>query len=125
MTVLLDSWAWIEYWRGSRNADRAGSYIESSEEAVISSINLAEIYVWILRQYGQKQAETKKTVVEKRCSVINLDASIAIEAAKIKHYRKMALADSIVLATAINSNAKVITGDRDFEGSEEVIFIGD
>ncbi len=125
MTVLLDSWTWIEYWRGSRNADRAGSYIQSSEEAVISSINLAEIYVWILRQYGEKQAEAKKIVVEKRCSVVNLDATIAVEAAKIKHDRKMALADSIVLATAIKSNAKIITGDPDFEGSKEIIFIGD
>ena len=125
MTVLLDSWIWIEYWRGSKNADKAGSYIESSEEAIVSSINLAEIYFWILRQYGQKEAEAKKRILEKRCFIVNLDPDIAVEAAKIKHDRKMALADSIVLATAIKSNTKVVTGDPDFEGSKEVIFIGD
>ena len=125
MTVLLDSWAWIEYWRGSKNADKAGSYIESSEEAIASSVNLAEIYFWILRQYGQKQAEAKKGILEQRCFIMNLDPSIAVEAAKIKHDRKMALADSIVLATAIKSNAKVATGDPDFKGLKEVIFIGD
>ena len=125
MTVLLDSWTWIEYWRGSKNADKVGSYIESSEEAIISSINLAEIYFWILREYGQKQAEAKKMILEKRCFIVYLDSSIAVEAAKIKYERKIALADSIVLATAIKSNAKVVTGDPDFKGSKEVIFIGD
>jgi len=125
LTVLLDSWTWIEYWRGSKNADKVGSYIESSEEAIISSINLAEIYFWILREYGQKQAEAKKMILEKRCFIVYLDSSIAVEAAKIKYERKIALADSIVLATAIKSNAKVVTGDPDFKGSKEVIFIGD
>jgi predicted nucleic acid-binding protein len=121
---LLDSWAWIEYWRGSKHADKAASYIESAEEALISSINLAEIYVWILRQYGQKQADAKKSVIARRCFVVNLDPSIAVEAAKIKHYRRMALADSIVLATAIKFSAKVVTGDADFEDLREAIFIG-
>jgi len=125
LTVLLDSWAWIEYWRGSKNADKAGSYIESLDEAIISSINLAEIYFWILRKYGQREAEVKKRILERRCFTVNLDPSIAVEAAKIKHDRKIALADSIVLATAIKTNAKVITGDPDFKGLKEVIFIGD
>ena len=125
MTVLLDSWVWVEYWRGSKNADKASSYIQSSEEVIVSSINIAEIYFWILRGYGQKEAEAKKRILERRCFIADLDPSIAVEAAKIKHDRKIALADSIVLATAIKTNAKVVTGDPDFKGLKEVVFIGD
>lgn len=125
MTVLIDSWAWIEYWKGSSYADKAQKHIEAKEEAIISTLNMLEVYYWILQHYDASVAEAKKNTLRKRCFIIPVDEEIAIEAAKIKYSLKLALADSIILATARKIGAKIVTGDPDFRGMREVIYIGD
>jgi predicted nucleic acid-binding protein len=50
---------------------------------------------------------------------------IAVEAARIRHSKKIALADSLVLATAKSAGAEVVTGDPDFKGLDRVIYIGE
>ena len=125
MTVLIDSWAWIEYWKGSRYAEWAAKFIEGAETAIVSAINLAEIYHAIQRDYDEKTANNKTDTVSKRCFIINLDRQIALESARLKQQHKLGLADSIVLATAKSQNARVITGDKDFKHLQDTIYIAD
>ena len=122
---MIDSWSWIEYWKGSRYSDKASRYIEGTETAIVSTINLAEIYFSILRDYDEKKAGEKADTVRKRCFVIPLDEKIAIDAAQLKHSLKLGLADSIILATARTRNAKTVTGDKDFEGLPDTVFIAE
>ena len=56
MTVLIDSWAWIEYFKGGKHSKEAMSYIEGDEDSLVSSINLIEIYAWITKTYGDDVA---------------------------------------------------------------------
>jgi len=121
---LIDSWAWIEYWKGGKCSEAAAKYIEGRDQAVVSAINLAEVYHWILRSYDERIAERKAATIEKRCFVIPVDKTVAVEAARIKRGRGLALADGIVLATARLSGAKIVTGDEDFREFAETIFIG-
>ena len=123
MTVLIDSWAWIEYFKGSESGKKAKKYIEGKEKAIISTINVAEVYRWILRFYNEKIAEEKIDIMKERCFVIPVDEEIAIMAAKIKHERKFGLGDAIIYATARKENAHLLTGDSDFKNMENVIFI--
>ncbi len=125
MTVLIDSWAWIEYWRGSKYAGKASKYIEGAETAVLSTINLAEIFFWVLRHYDEKKAEEKRETLKKRCYLIPPDEEIAVDAARFKRTLKLSLADSIILATAKTRDAKVVTGDKHFKGLSDTLFIGD
>ncbi len=124
MTVLVDSWAWVEYWRGGSKADEAATYIDGGEAAVVSTINIAEVYHWILVHYDAKTAEEKRATIKRRCFVIPVSEDIAVEAARIKHSKKTALADSLILATAKSTEAEVVTGDLDFKGLDGVIYIG-
>ena len=64
MTVLIDSWAWIEYWKGGKLAEQAAEYIEGDEESVVSAINLAEVYLWITRFYEEATASGKIATIE-------------------------------------------------------------
>ena len=121
---MIDSWVWIEYWRGARHAKAAAVYIEGEEDAIVSAVNLAELYHWVLRAYDETTAEAKKAEVMNRCLVLALDTETAIAAARVKVEEKMALADSIVLATGRASGASVITGDADFKGKAGVKYIG-
>ena len=123
MTVLIDSWAWIEYFKGSKKGEKAKKYIEGKERAIISAINIAEVYRWILKYYDEKIAEEKRKVMKERCFVISVDDEIAVNAAKIRNERKWGLGDSLIYATAKKENASVLTGDPDFKGLENVIFI--
>jgi len=124
MTVLLDSWAWIEYWKGGRRAKAAAAHIEGDEEAVASTINLAEVYFWILRFYGESTAVKKASTMEKRCILIPVERRIAVEAAKARQRHGLALADSLVYATAEEVGAKLVTGDPDLRDLEGTIFLG-
>ncbi len=122
---MIDSWSWIEYWKGSRYSDRASRYIEGTDTAILSTINLAEIYFSVLRDYDERTAREKADTVRKRCFLIPLDEKIAVDAAQLKHTLKLSMADSIILATARTRNAKVATGDRDFKGLPDTLFIAD
>ena len=125
MTVLIDSWAWIEYWRGGPHSAAAAKHIEGGETAVLSAVNVVEIYFWVLRHYEERRAEEKRDTLRKRCFVIPLEEGIAVSAAKTKRDLKLSLADSIILATAKDQDAKLVTGDKDFKGLRDILYIGD
>jgi predicted nucleic acid-binding protein len=121
---LIDSWAWVEYFRGSEAGERAREFIEGEEEAVVSTINLAEVYRWILRFYPDEVAEEKVRAMKQRCMVLEVTEGIAIESAKLKHRLRLRLGDAIILATARATKARIVTGDPDFGDIEDVVFIG-
>jgi predicted nucleic acid-binding protein len=122
---LIDSWSWIEYWRGGRHSAKAANHIDGTETALASTVNLAEIYHSLLRDYDEKTAIEKTQTVRKRSFLIPVNEEIAIEAARAKHSLKLSLADSIILATARSHKAKLVSGDKDFKGISDVIYIGD
>src|SRR5438309_3684285 len=124
MTVLIDSWTWIEYWKGGPRSRQAADYIDGSETAIVSTVNLAETLYWVMRHYDEPTVEEKRLTIAKRCFLIPLDMKIAVDAAKTKKKTKLGLADSIVLATARNENATIVTGDPDFRGMNNVFYIG-
>lgn len=124
MTVLIDSWGWIEYFKGSENGDLVRSYLEDSGELIVSSVNISEVYRWFLRFYSENDAEEIRAAIKERCLIIDVDETIAVEAAKIKHKFAWGLGDSIVYATAMQRGAEVLTGDSDFRDRDGVIFLG-
>jgi predicted nucleic acid-binding protein len=123
LTVLVDSCAWIEYFQGSSLGEKVRDYVEDDEEIIVSTINIAEVYRWILRFYNQEIAEEKRRAIKDRCLLIDVDEEIAVDAARIKHDLGWGLGDSIIYATAKNEGAKVLTCDSDFQGQENVIFL--
>lgn len=123
MTVLIDSWAWIEFFQGSHAGSKVMGYLEDDSDLIISTINLAEVYRWILRYYDQKTAEEKRMAMKERCMLISVDEEIAVQAAEIRNRLKWGLGDSIVYATARREAARVLTGDSDFKGQDDVIFL--
>ena len=123
MTVLVDSWAWIEYFKGSPAAQKAKEIIESNEQMFVSAINVSEIYLFLFRNRASEAEKLIKFVMDSSF-VIFIDSAIALKAAKIKYEHKMGLADAIVRATAEENNAKILTGDEDFKNMQNVIYIG-
>ncbi|MFZ3384916.1 MAG: type II toxin-antitoxin system VapC family toxin [Candidatus Methanoperedens sp.] len=128
MTVLVDSWAWIEYFKGTQAGEKVKELLENSQDKIIvSTVNIAEVYNSFLRDYSHPEkyryAEASRNAMEQRSYVYDVDEKIAVDSAKIKHEKKWGLGDSIIYATAKREGALVLTGDPHFRGLNEVIFL--
>ncbi len=124
MTVLLDSWAWIEYFISSPVGIKLGKkYIETNEEVLVTPINISEIYYFFLKE-KPKHVDAMIDFILRKSFLTELSADIAKKAAKLKHEQRFALADAIVLASAREFFAEVVTGDSDFKGEKDVIYLG-
>jgi len=125
LTVLIDSWAWIEFYAGSEAGEKVMAYVlDDDQDVIISAINLAEIYQVALRSFDENTAETRRRALKNRCDIIAVDEEIAVMAAKIKHDLKWGLGDALIYATAKREGAKVLTGDLHFKGQSDVIYLG-
>ena len=126
MIVLIDSWAWVEFFAGSKTGESVKAYVmDENQEIIISSINLAEIYRVALDRFDEKTAEKRRRAMISRCYLIPVDEEIAIMGAKFRHERDWGLGDALIYATAIREGATVLTGDPHFKGLNDVIFLGD
>jgi predicted nucleic acid-binding protein len=129
LKYVIDSYAWIEYFMGTRSGEKARSVIDGQEEEKFTpSICIAEVYAKVLKNESEDMAETRRGFIRRMSAIIPLSETIAVQAAKIDVSQKTAvegwgLADSIVLATARSKGCKVLTGDKHFEGLEDVELI--
>ena len=128
MRYVIDSYAWIEYFMGTKAGESAKAIIENSEEKITPTICLAEVYAKTLKVESQELAEKQKTFMKEKSALVYLDESIAVESAKVQVRMKKeidgwGLADSIVYATAIVKKAEVVTGDEHFKKLKNVLFI--
>ena len=130
---VIDSYAWIEYFRGTSAGAKARKYIEE-EESATPTIVIAELSRKLLKEVeaGRETPEGREArlrFIKISTIIVNLTEEIATLAGEIDVERKRkvkewGLADSIVLATARKSKAKVVTGDEHFRDlADEVILI--
>jgi predicted nucleic acid-binding protein len=118
---VVDSSAWLEYFADGPNAGFFAAAIEDSKRLVVPSVCLYEVFKSVLRQAGKKEA-LEKTAAMRQGKVAELTASLAIQAASLTLKHHLAMADSIVLATARIQDAVLWTQDSDFENLSAVKF---
>jgi predicted nucleic acid-binding protein len=129
MRYVIDSFAWLEYFMGTPRGEAAKEIVDSrTDEKFTPTICIAEVYAKSLKSEGEPMAETRRNFMRDRSAVAPLDEEKAVEAAKIdvarkKEVRGWGLADSVVLATARELDARVVTGDAHFDGLQDVMMI--
>ena len=119
---VVDSSGWIEYFVNGKNASFFTSSIRDTGNLIIPTICLYEVFKRILSVLGEDEA-LQATGIMSLGTIIELDRDIAIHAAKISLEAKLAMADSIILATARAKNALLWTQDEHFKDFEEVKYI--
>jgi predicted nucleic acid-binding protein len=117
----FDSWAWVEYFRGSRAGEEVKRLLEGGEVLFTPSICLAEIRAKYLR-VGRDPSE-RLGFIKSRTSVIGVDARVAEAAAKLKLEFGLHLVDAIILSCARSSGSDLVTGDRHFRGLQGVVML--
>ncbi|MEM2901407.1 MAG: type II toxin-antitoxin system VapC family toxin [Candidatus Bathyarchaeia archaeon] len=128
MKYLIDSYAWMEYFMGTKAGEKVKPLIEGPEEKITPTICLAEIYAKIFKTEDEELAEKQRTFIKEKSALAFLDEKTAIESAKIdvsmkKKVKGWGLADSIVYTTGLMKKAEIVTGDEHFQNLKHVIFI--
>ena len=96
---VVDSSGWLEYFADGPNADFFAPAIEDATELVVPTISLYEVFKRASLQKGEDEAlQFVANMMEG--NVIDLDARIALNAARISANMKLPMADSVILATA-------------------------
>lgn len=100
--------------RGSPNADVFAPAIEAVPRLVVPSLGVLKVFEWVLREH--EDAALKVTALMQQGRVVDLDAPLALRAAKVGTQHHLPLADSVIYATALVSKAVLWTQNVDFDG---------
>jgi toxin FitB len=74
-----------------------------------------EVYKVLRRDVSEERAIEAVSAL-RRATIVPLDESLALEAADVSLERGLAMADSIVYATARRHGATLVSADADFDG---------
>jgi predicted nucleic acid-binding protein len=90
---------------------------------LVPAVTIHEVYKWVLREHGEEQAVQAAAVMQ-GAQVVELDSRLALAAAQLSHALQLPMADSIILATARDQQARLHTMDSDFRGIADVELLG-
>lgn len=110
LRATLDSWALMALLDDEPAAARVAAVIDEGT-AVMSWINLGEVYYQTVRRRGEPQARLAIEAIQRRVRVETPDAAIVMAAAEIKAGGGLSYADAFCVATARRHRTAVYTGD--------------
>ena len=116
---IVDLSGWIEYIADAANANFFERSIIDSENLLVPTICLYEVFKRVLQEFGEERALDAMGIMSLG-TIIALDRQIAIHAAQISNELRLAMADSIILATARAYDATLWTQDEHFKGIEGI-----
>ncbi|MGQ9625815.1 MAG: type II toxin-antitoxin system VapC family toxin [Anaerolineae bacterium] len=119
---VVDSSGWLEYFADGPNADFFAPMIENVSELIVPSISIYEVFKRVLQQRGEDDA-LQAAALMAQGFVVDLNITIALNAAKISVDFGLPMADSIILATARAYNSTLWTQDSNLKGIDGVQYI--
>ena len=119
---VVDSSGWLEYFADDSNANFFAPAIEDTKNLLVPVICIYEVFKRILQQSGINEAQ-KHIGDMKLGTIIDLDESLALSAAKLSADLKLPMADSIILATTRIKDAILWTQDEHFKDLDSVKYV--
>ncbi len=119
-SYVLDSFALMAQINDEPGADQVESLLELARKRRtvlwLSIVNLAEVLYIVERSGGlEKTKETIATIYELPLRIVDVHRLLAFSAAHIKAQHALSLADAFAVALAKEKNARLVTGDPEFE----------
>lgn len=119
---VVDTSAWIEWLLLSETGRKVAGYLPQRNEWIVPTIVQLELTKWVNREADEDRADQVIAYTES-CIVAALDTRIALTAANLSKSYKLATADAIVYATALEYEADILTCDAHFNALPQVILI--
>jgi predicted nucleic acid-binding protein len=119
---VVDSSGWLEYFGEGKNAEFFARPIQAIEILIVPTISIYEVFKRLMSLRGKEEA-LRAVGVMSLGHLVELNRQLAMNAAKISLDSKLALADSIILATARAQAAILWTQDEHFKNLDGVKYI--
>lgn len=116
---IVDTSGWLEYFADSPLAGNYATAIENTDELLVPSIVLYEVFKKIALAYDENKA-FQAIAQLKQGQVLDVDEAIALYAGKISIEKHLPMADALIYATAVLHHATIFTQDAHFEGLPQV-----
>lgn len=125
VTYLLDTGAWIEFFRGTKKGAAVKRMI-AEHDILTAESTIAEICTVAL-QHGEN-LPAMIAAIQQQATIHEVYLNLWIEAASAKMERrkthvKFGLIDGILLAIQRTTGATIVTTDRDFSGLPDVVLL--
>jgi toxin FitB len=116
---LVDSSGWLAYFADEPNAKHFLAPLSDSASLIVPTVTIYEVFKVILRESSENEA-LQAAFAMQRGTVVDLDAPLALAASKLSLAHNLPMADSIILATALEFKALLWTQDSDFKNISSV-----
>lgn len=98
--------------------------VEKDDYLLMTSVNFGEVYYIVLRECGAEKAHEIEGIIRTLpIKIIEVDISLAREAARFKAFHKISYADCFAAALAKLHGGEVVTGDKEFKSVEKEVKI--
>ncbi|MDP2182176.1 MAG: type II toxin-antitoxin system VapC family toxin [Actinomycetota bacterium] len=118
---VVDSSAWLEYFGDGPNASEFAGAIEKPDDLIVPTLTFFEVFKRT-HQIADETTALDAVAVMMQGRVVDLTPSLALDAARTSLETGLAMADSIILASARAEDAVLWTQDSHFDGIERVEF---
>jgi predicted nucleic acid-binding protein len=123
---VLDSFALLAYLQDEPVASHIEKLLENAgkekRRLFLSMINLGELLYITERRGGVARAQDALALVRQLpIEIMSVNEQVVFAAAHIKASCAISYADCFVVATAIQENATIITGDQEFHSVESIV----
>lgn len=119
---VVDSSGWLEYFADGPNAQFFAKAIEKTEELIVPTVSVYEVFKRVLQQRGDGDA-LQSVAVMQQGRVVELSGALALAAARLSVDLGLPMSDSVMLATARAWDAPLWTQDSDFDGVPGVMYV--
>jgi predicted nucleic acid-binding protein len=130
-SYVFDSHAVLAYQFGEEGQDKVEEILAAAKSAKVdlylNLVNLGEVYYVVYRKKGEEMANKAIAMVKRwPLEIIVSDEKVTLMAARIKaKYSKasspLSYADTFAIATAIDRDATVVTGDPEMKNVENIV----
>lgn len=119
---LVDTCGWIEWMINTPLAKNYSRYLTSPDSLIVPTLVQHELYKWVYREIDMPSA-LSAIAATRTATVVPLDTSLALLAADTAREFKLAMADSIIYATARQHQAILVTSDAHFADLPQVKYL--
>jgi len=118
--ILIDTSAIVA--KINNTADARLTTVLSEGPTCISIITYAELARLSMKKYGQEHWVNVKRKLE-NVRILDLDTETCEIAALNAQKHNLAIADSLIYASALKNGMTLVTCDADFKGKKDVIYV--
>src|SRR4030042_2753832 len=95
---IVDSSGWLEYFAVAPNAAFSAPAITRRGDLIVPTVSLYEVFKRVYQQRGESEALVAVALMQQG-AVVDLDATIALSAARVSVERRLPVADSFMMGT--------------------------